>query len=715
MSSKDTFLLSNYDIGEKTDVKPFLLPEKAFEVVSDAYIFRGRVEKRFGFNIFPGTHLNTRLRINLGNTDGAGNIAGNVPGVVYKIGQMFSIGTEVFTVNAAGLPAVMLTTGAAAVHTYNTNTGAYVINGAAINTACYFYPAEPVMGLLTRELLTINMEETIAFDTQFSYYRFAGGWNRLDIAAIWTGTNYRFFSSTNWIGVTNYTKNLFVVNYTPTDNIKYLPQGAAAWTNLRPQLNGGATRHLETCRVIIVFKDRLLALNTIEDEAGTDRTYTNRVRWSQNGDPTVAATSWLDDVVGRGGYLDAPTSEAIIAAQFVKDRLIVFCERSTFELVYTGNEILPFRFQQINTELGCESTFSEVPFDDGIISVGNRGIHVANSAGVQRIDVDIPDEVFKINNLEFGHERVYGIRDYFREIVMWSYTFWVSLDDDMQGTPVFPNRVLVYNYRNNTFSFFNDRFTCYGYHQKSTGLTWATLPFETWEAWTVPWNSGTSQAQFPLIIAGNAQGWTFLFEETGTNDSSIYINDIVGNTIFAIDHGLQQGMYVIFSGIQGGVLPDQVYIIQTVPTNDRFTITETITGVYTGGGQIEVLNKFTLRTKNFNFYWNVEKSFEVDRIFYLLDRTENGEITVNYYIDGNPTEAIPPLWGDNIIYTRPEDNEIFTQNQEYIWHKDSRNIIAQSLQVELTLSEDQMKDLDIQSSNITLEAMLFKVAPVGRI
>src|SRR4029077_9716800 len=65
------------------------------------------------------------------------------------------------------------------------------------------------------------------------------------------------------------------------------------------------------------------------------QSFQQRVRFSQNGDPTDTANGWLEDVPGRGGYIDAPTKEAIISAEFLRDRLIVFFERSTWELVYT--------------------------------------------------------------------------------------------------------------------------------------------------------------------------------------------------------------------------------------------------------------------------------------------------------------------------------------------------------------------------------------------
>ena len=107
----DRHLIANYKTGLENDVEPWLLPEDAFEKLEDAFVFRGRVHKRFGYTLFGDTTddvpmLNSRLRINIGTTDGNGDLGSTVvPGTVFKIGQMFSVGDNLFTVNATGTPA----------------------------------------------------------------------------------------------------------------------------------------------------------------------------------------------------------------------------------------------------------------------------------------------------------------------------------------------------------------------------------------------------------------------------------------------------------------------------------------------------------------------------------------------------------------------------------------------------------------------------------
>jgi len=218
-----SFLIGPMQEGWANRVKPFYLPEEAFYELEDMYVWRGRVRKRFGYSLIGQTELESRLRVNVGTTDAVtGNFSVTVPGALFKVGQMFSIGTTRFTVNVTGTPGTLLTTGSAT-GTYNTTTGALVITGKTENpsTAVYFYPADPVMGLKVRETSSVNAEKVIGFDTQFAYERTAGAWERLG-TELWSGSNSDFFWSVNYRGANPYQTFFYVVNNIPADNIKYL-------------------------------------------------------------------------------------------------------------------------------------------------------------------------------------------------------------------------------------------------------------------------------------------------------------------------------------------------------------------------------------------------------------------------------------------------------------------------------------------------------------
>lgn len=714
-----SYLIAPFESGLVNNMEPWLTPEDAFQFLEDAYVWRGRVRKRFGYRYIGDTELDSRLRINLGNTDGNGDISTTVPGAIFAVGQMFSVDTEIFTVIQTGNPGNMITTGGATVATFDTTTGALVINGAAATTPVFYYPADPVMGLRLRETSNINFEDTVGFDTQFAYRRLSGAWTRLG-TAVWTGTNSDFYWTTNYRGTNPFETFFYVVNGVPADNIKYLPAGSTTWTNLRPQLDAGATRFLETARIIVGFKDRLVLLNTIEDESGNDRTYQNRARWCQNGDPTAAATAWLDDTPGRGGYVDPPTKEAITTCEFIKDRLIVYFERSTWELVYTGDATLPFRWQQINNELGAESTFSIIGFDKGAVGVGNVGVHSCNGVNVSRIDEKIPDEVFNIHNGNDGPQRVYGIRDYYRELVYWTFP-------DDTANPTFPTNILVWNYQNSSWAFFNDSFTCFGYFQKDSDLTWADLGsiYGTWNAWNDPWGGPRAQSQFPDIVAGNQQGFTHIIDaEKSSNEESLYITNMNSGTaeLTVINHNLMVGDYVRVSDAQGITsLNGTIFIVDEVVDADTIILDTTFTGTYTGGGKLTRISNLNITSKQWNPGTPVGQQFRMPYIDFLLDRTADGEVSVDYFVDSTSgtsiQEQVNPgvLLGSNTLFTRPEDNSTYQPNQVRIWHRYFLQTQGQFIQIKLFMDDTQMRDEDIAESDFILEGMILYVEPQGRI
>lgn len=719
-----SYVIAPFGSGQTTDQEPFLIPEDAFEKLEDAYVWRGRVKKRWGYSLFPNGENASRLRIQVDTTDGAGSSSGTVPGATFKVGQRFSIGTEIFTVNATGTPANLLTTGSATTATFDTTSGAYVFAGATAATAVYWYPAEPVMGILVREVNGSHTEDVIAFDTQFAYYRVGGFWERLG-TALWTSSNSQFFWSTNYRGGNPYDTNFYVVNGKPlngaTDGIKYIPSGSTTWTSLRPQLDTGAgTRFLDGARIIVGFKDRLVTLYTYETQGGA-QIFPQRCRFSQNGDPVTAGSSWIDDTPGVGGYIDAPTKEEIVTAELLKDRLIVYFERSTWELVYTGNTILPFRWQQINSELGAESRFSIIGFDAAAVGVGNRGIHACDGSNVRRIDEKIPDEVLSIHNGNDGVERVYGIRDYEPELVYWAFPSAAA-----NGT--YPDRVLVYNYVNQTWAFFNDSFTCFGYAQREADLTWADLTaiYGTWDNWNDPWDTGSYQSAFPLILGGNQEGWTVILDTNkSANSPSLQITDMTApQTLTVIDHNLKSGDYVLVNGCNGITsLNGTVVMVESVTDANTIVIDpgNTFSGTYTGGGSLERVSGLNILSKQYNPGTPIGQTFSFPYADFLLQRTDEGQVSLDYYLDSNSDDSVQELaspgslLGSNILFTKPEETRPEQANQTNIWHRYFFSGDFAFAQLRIFLSDSQLRSYAVATSDFVLNAIVLYVEPGGRI
>lgn len=740
----DRFLIGPVSIGLQTDLKPFMVPDEAFTQLNNAYVFRGRVRKRFGSRLMGTDQRFSRFRIALaggaaiGITDALGAAAGTVPGIIFEVGQMFSIGTALYTVNNTGVGAQpMLQTVPTTTATYNLGTGAYVFNGAPALTQIYFYPAQPVMGLTLYEKGPVTTHVAYGFDTQFAYVFSGTGWERSGsgVTPIWHGDNADFFWIANWQGITDDLISMFVTNFhvtnyngavAATDDPLWTFDGTT-WAIFTPQFLTAGNK-VKTARIIVAFRNRLVLLNTVElDAAGANNiNYVNRARFSQNGSPFEGglpncATAWLEQTQTgshQAGFIDATTEEEIISAEFIKDRLIVYFERSTWELAYTGNEVQPFIWQKLNTELGSEATFSTVPFDKEVLTVGNVGVHSCNGSNVARVDNLIPDQIFQIRNKNEGVARVAGIRDYLAEMVYW--TFPNSAQADQQ---LFPNRVLVYNYKNGAWAFNDDCITAFGYFEQQTGLTWATANF-SWASTNSTWSSGTIQANFRQVMAGNQQGFTFLIEpDISANASVMEITDITGLagivTIVIENHTLSTNEFIRISNANG-VDIDGIFQITRVDA-DIVTTMFTMTGVYLGGGTAARVSRIDIKTKQWNFYQNQGKNVYIQKIDFNVTKTTSGQVTVDYYPSSTSQSMIEEAsdtganMGNNVLETSPYDLVPLELQQTQLWHPVFFQTDGEAVQLRIFLNDDQMRDITISESDFEINAMLIYAQQISRL
>lgn len=743
----DRFLIAPYDAnsGLQTNVRPWLIPDEAFSDMNNAYVFRGRVRKRFGSRWLGSSSLTSRFAIQVGTTT-SGAFSGNVQtinadsGMPTAVGQGFSVLTTFFTVvNPAGGDEQMLRTdNSVATATYNLTTSDFNITatGAPDGTAVYFYPGFPVMGLLTFEQASVTNEFIIGFDTRYAY-TYSNGWIRLSAEtnpgdAVWTGDNSQFFWGTTWSGTNASDKVFYVTNFNENEPnfMRYFFN--STWTTFNPQIDA-TPNFLNSALIIVPFKNRLVVFNTWEGPANSlpGTNYVNRARWSQVGSP-LASTAWRQDIPGQGNALDAPTLEEIVTVEFVKDRLIVFFNESTWEFVYTGNQAYPFTWQQINTELGAESTFSIVPFDKFCLGVGNVGIHACNGANVERIDQNIPDIVFDIHNADQGVFRVYGIRDYFVEMVYWTFP-----DTDTSSTFPYPTRVLVYNYKTGTWAFNDDSITCFGYFQPTTGVTWDSTTV-TWDD-DDSWDSGEVQSLFRQVIAGNQEGYTFICDADETvNAAVLQITNITNTppstvcTFTVIQHNLRVEDYIYITGAvysdSSTLLNGQIFQVITVIDANTFTINAVpLTGTYMGGGLISRVSQISITTKQYNFYAKQGRNAYISKLDFQVDSTDSGQIQVDFYVSTSEASLLQDsalqgsLLGTGNLDTFPyiASNPLvkapvpFEQDASRLWHPVYFQADGEFVQFQLILNDTQMTDVNIRSADFQLHSIVIYAQPTS--
>lgn len=731
----DRFLIAPLTDGLQNNVKPWLIADAAYARLQNMYLFRGRLKKRFGVEYMGATknQFSSRLRVNLGAV-GASPFAtttpldGGVPIVTPAVGQAFSIGTVLLTVyQIGGAPLALYSTSNLVSGTFdNAGNVALVVDASLFGQNLYYYPSLPVMGLTQFNTQLVNEEFTIGFDTRFAYEYLSTGWSRLSGettagAAQWSGTDTNFFWSCNYKGATDGVNIFFTTNNYfnagAYDGVRFFDDAVNQWDFLLPQYSASANDIIVAALIVVPFQNRLLLLNVVEQTGAgpfTYQRYINRVAYSSIGDPTDPI-QWDRTVPGRGGKIDCPVTEAIVTCEFIKNRLIVGFENSTWELAYTGNQVTPFVWQELNTEYGSESTFSAIPFDKYMLSIGNVGVMSCNGSNVQRIDDLIPDEVFNIRDGSDGITRVYGIRDYFAELVYWSFP--TSAQASALIPQKYPTRVLVYNYKANSWAFFDDSITCFGYFQNLSTITWEEN-INPWVEEESVWVDPTYQAGFRQVIGGNQEGYTFICatgENSNRNAGVLQLTDVDPNAqqLTIINHNLNAGDYILVEGAVGLTgLNDVIVQVYALIDVNNIVIDQPFSGTYAGGGTVARVSQISILSKQYNFYVEQGRNAYISRVDFLVDRTAAGAITVDSYISSSSFslvqggQATGAIVGTNVLETSPYTLYPFEAQQDRLWHTIYLQAEGECVAFNLYFTDGQMRDKNISLEAFTLNAFL---------
>jgi len=564
--------ITGYESGLVQERENFLLPDDAYPQLRNAYVWRERILRKKGYQLLgrlqrevTATALYASDSFNLYTflsiTESTAEIA---------IGSIeITLGAETYTDNEDGT----LTGVPSGSATVNYVTGDIVFTtaqpiGSALTVTLFYYSGLPVMGIRTRELTNSTFEETIFFDQVYAYRYNAtiGGFEEFIPGTTWNASGQPvsgvdFFWSTNyWVSsstipgtadpffTTNNFKLFWVTNNTGQFGVNADPPritDGTTWydfyddaspTTVTPWAQIDATTFLTNFLSMLPFRGRMVTFNTWEGTNATNSlNYSNRIRWATIGNPFIpydagppAKGSWRDDIRGQGGFLDIPTSEDIVSVGFVRDNLVIYCERSTWQLRYTGRSIAPFQIEKVNSELGGSGAFSSVQFDTSLVGIGDKGIVECDSYKSQRIDIKIPDYVFDFQVGNNGSARVHGIRDFINRLAFWTTAISSEYQPNLSPSEkIFPNQRLVYNYENDSWALFNDSLTTVGNYQEQSNITWLNTPI-SWINYRFSWIGSPVQG-IPEIVGGNQQGFVEYLDQTINGDVSLYIQGILGN------------------------------------------------------------------------------------------------------------------------------------------------------------------------------------------
>jgi len=607
------YLIAKYATGLDKSVQPWLLPDDAQDSLFDGFVYRGVWNKRPGYDQFAtgqkGGSSYTESRIvhavsmeaygtGSGITGPYTHTAANIPlsrgSIVITAGAQSAAdnGLGVFvTTPAGGTGTVNYTTGQMSV-TFNA-----VVAGAVPITVDYdYFPGLPVM-MVANFYTASNIRQLIVADTR-NVNRYNPTTNRLvDIphSTTYTGDNTNFFTWVNYPDASDAPRLLFA------NSIDTIQQ----WDGTNITDYAFTLTGVTTLSALLMFqmKDRLVLLRTRED--GT--VFGKRIRISGTG----ADCDNFDTTATGAGVIDIPDASWIFAAAFNRDDLVIFTENSTWIMQFTGNDVVPFTLNRLDSSRGSGAPYSGITYLNRTTTASPRGFINTDGYRVERTDDKIPD--YSFNEID---------QSFFK------LAFAGSVDEDRDHYLIHPSpqnttsdRILVTNYEEDNYCVYRIALSCMGNFIEAFDTTWNDLlAFSNWDEMAERfgnWNAFSYTKGLPFAIGGGQNGQIWRLNVNGIEDNPVRIRAIT-----VIDaHTLQVetdfnnfvlGDYIFINGIIGmAEANDKQGAIKNVVTPNRIFQLDMPTSrfsTYTGGGFASRVIPFESTTKKFNpFAQNAQK------------------------------------------------------------------------------------------------------------
>mgnify|MGYP000885748510 CR=1 FL=1 len=512
------FPIVDFRSGIDLSRQAWIAPREAFAELVNCRVFRGRLEKRRGYERFSqlGTKQTDAIGA-LGSTVYSGTLTktpifpDEASPSTYSV--TFTDGTQVVKDNGSG---VLTGDGTG---TINYTTGAYSVTFGAVTTGAvtctYEYRREnfgsgddnlnAVMGIYNfrpvdaaEVLLALDRRRIFAYDStelRFEDIEGTDGWSQC--------TNQSFYH------FCPYLKNLLIVN--GLDTCRYydassgtMKELATDWVTPANPGGGGYTRRVASALMAFMYAGRLVLLRTKE---GSDTKH-QRVRWSKIAPDFSVSTSF-----DANGWADAPTSDRIVSAKFLGDVLVVFFERSTWRLVPLNDARQPFVWEKIAEVHGAFAPASAVEFGDEVAVVGPSSLVATDGQDAEPVSDPIPDLLLGWNQARL--QLSYGTRsDELRE-ALWTYA---------EPGESFPEHVLAYQWDDEAFALYDLPFHCFGDYKQTTTYTWDGMDafFATFDDWSLPFDQPILQPGYPLLLAGGRDQRIYRAQSGATDAGALF-------------------------------------------------------------------------------------------------------------------------------------------------------------------------------------------------
>lgn len=367
-----------------------------------------------------------------------------------------------------------------------------------------------------------------------------------------TGDNTNFFNSVNWrtadrqpaylyltnnvdpvtlFDGTNLARPPFVITATNSSGAIVNFTTGAGGALLYPILLAGSTGiQVSKTLDVKVYKNRLLFLRPTIFGNTTPEPQSIFFSAIANQLNPLGNFNFAQDIAGNGGFVEVPTGDWLMAAQLLRDGIILFFQTSTWFFRFTGAIQDPFRVDQLNNSKNTDAPYGSVAYDIHATSMGSKGLIECNGVSVERYDLSVIDQFLDINQNAFGQ------------------CFATKFDTLNQTWMLFPSEesdngtsdsVLVYNFLERTWAVYqpnlgllvqdntkNNTLSCTGLAFTTKDLTWADFASGgffgasglNWSQATFPWNSYLEQDLAPELLAGDQNGFVYTVNEGPTDN-----------------------------------------------------------------------------------------------------------------------------------------------------------------------------------------------------
>lgn len=305
-------------------------------------------------------------------------------------------------------------------------------------------------------------------------------------------------------------------------------------------------------KVIRTYKSFLIALNLVKSGVS----YPHMVKWSAADTNNSIPTDWDENSTtnNAGETALGETSGFIIDGVPLRDGFIIYKEDAAYGMQFIGGQNT-FRFYRISGLIGALAQDCAIEYQNGHFVVGNGDVYVHDGQNGRSV-IDK-----KNKKLLFDAIDVDNYKNTFVTLYKAQSEIWICYPESGR---TFCNKALIWNYEDNTWTAkdlpLNTTFITPGI-LTSQALTWGTLPYATWGAWTGSWGARTYSPIADSLVGCTTDTKLYQLEDGNQADGSNILCyaqrtglDVGGtddlHTINAIYPHAQGGSFDVYVGSQ---------------------------------------------------------------------------------------------------------------------------------------------------------------------